>query len=360
METHQWISGFPAESRGPRLVLCHGLVAIAAKVFITSCRKGTSVRKPHLIENKIKKNHEKPRFPETNCIQPDRNIEYIYIYIYIVYCWNYGVMKRFADDRSFIRNLLTICLGMLTLVNNPFQLIPVADHKTESQFIIFIIIIIIIIITHIYIYTYIHMLYTYAYRYISISIIIYHSLSMYLHMYIILYNYIYISLCVCLYLHMYLDGSPPGWVLPAQFRFRIGRMGAHRRPRTRPGPRAPRCSPAKKCPPKPISNPNETMVKTMETMVKTMVKTSKNHPWKVGNFHKFPTSLGAFWRFLMAIELWTPGDGPIRKATPRPCRPPVPLPPAGNGLRHLGSRGIFGEFLTMDWFKGKFTGKPHI
>ena len=49
----------------------------------------------------------------------------------------------------------------------------------------------------------------------------------------------------------------------------------------------------------------------------------------------------------MAIELWTPGDGPIRRATPLPCRPPVPLPPAGNGLRHLGSRGILGEFLIF-------------
>jgi hypothetical protein len=60
METHQWIFNVsPLKATwGPRLVLCHGLVAIAAKVFITSCR-------------------EKPRFPETNCIQPDRNIEYI-------------------------------------------------------------------------------------------------------------------------------------------------------------------------------------------------------------------------------------------------------------------------------------------
>jgi hypothetical protein len=163
----------------------------------------------------------------------------IYEYIF-VYCWYYCVMKRFGDDRSFIRNIFTNCLEMLTSVNNPFQLIPVADYKTESQIIIIIIIIVVIII--IYIYT--------CYIPIHIGIYLYLSLSIYVFTYV--YSYLYVCVSVSKYvwfiLWCYINVSPPGWVLPAQFRFRIGRMGAHRRPRTRPGPRAPRCSPGKMSP----------------------------------------------------------------------------------------------------------------
>ena len=111
----------------------------------------------------------------------------IYEYIF-VYCWYYCVMKRFGDDRSFIRNIFTNCLEMLTSVNNPFQLIPVADYKTESQIIIIIIIIVIIII---YIYT--------CYIPIHIGIYLYLSLSIYVFTYV----YSYLHVCVCLYLNTY-------------------------------------------------------------------------------------------------------------------------------------------------------------
>ena len=94
---------------------------------------------------------------------------------------------------------------------------------------------------------------------------------MYLHTYIILYNYIY-YLCVCLYLHMYdsyydaISMSP----LQAEFSQRsfASALGEWAPTGDRERDRDPvrLAASLQKCPPKPISNTNE-----------TMVKTSKNH-----------------------------------------------------------------------------------